>query len=333
MSVSRVLFVLLLIFASPLIYADELSKALAEAKEECDGEGMEIFMASKAGQLIEAHARAQIAQAEQKEQAGNARVAYGILQKVSSCISDASSKRIQIMETRLENKLGHEEEKNGRLNEAFDLFVKSENHLDIKPEERVHDDSERVMMKLVQAQPEDLPAFSKAFNYVKNPALKKTLRALALKNARQLLADEDKQFFDAVRISSGTLDTLGKAKDWLQYVEAPENRLAVERAEKRGDTLSVETTRHFLSQAVYYYGFAGKPEKVKLVRDKAKKLGDEAKGKGEGEVAAEYYQIAGLSEQANDLRKNTKTKRIEEEGNRKQKFKKDQANMEKEFGM
>lgn len=327
MSVSRVLLVLLLSLAPPFVYAED------ELSDECDGEGAEIFMKSKEGQRIEAHAQAQISQAEQKEKAGNVRAAYDIVQKVNSCISDASSKRIEKIQKRLESKLGHEEEKNGRLKEAFDLFVKSENHSDIKPEERVHDDSERVMMKIVQAQPEDLPAFSKAFNYVKNPALKKTLRALALKNAKHLLADEDKQFFDAVRISSGTLDTLGKAKDWLKYVDAPENRLAAERAEKRGDTLSVETTRHFLSQAVYYYGFADKPEKVKLVRGKAKKLGDEAKSKGDGEVAAEYYQIAGLSEQANELQKSTKAKRIEEEGDRKQKFKKDQANMEKEFGM
>jgi hypothetical protein len=198
-------------------------------------------------------------------------------------------------------------------------------------------------MKIVQAKPDDLPTFSEGFEYITfagkhitfagKPDPLKTLRALALKNARQILADEDKQFFEAARISSGTLPMLGKAKDWLQYVEAPESRLAAERAEKRGDTLATETTEHFLSQSIYYYGFAKKPEKAKLVRDKAKKLGDEAKSKGENEVAVEFYQLAGLSEQAKDLQKSTKTKRREEEGNRKQKFKKDQANMEKEFGM
>jgi len=330
MFVSRVLLVLLLTLASPLVYAD------VELSDECDGEGAEIFMKSKEGQRIEAHALAQISQAEQKEKAGNARAAYDVLQKVNSCISDATSKRIEKMQKRLENKFGYEDEKNGRLKESFDWFRKSEKHTGIKPEERVHDDSVRVMMKIVQAKPEDLPTFSEAFkyiNYVGNPALLKTLRTLALKNARQILADEDKQFFDAVRISSGTLGTLGKAKDWLQYVEAPENRLAAERAEKRGDTLATETTRHFLSQSIYYYGFANKPEKVKLVRDKAKKLGDEAKGKGDGEVAAEYYQLAGLSEQATSLRESTKTKRREDEGKRQKTFKKDQNNLEKELGL
>lgn len=328
MSVSRVLLVLLLTLASPFVYAD------VESSDECDGEGSEIFMKSKEGQRIEAHALAQISQAEQKEKAGNARAAYDVVRKVNSCISDVTSKRVDKMQKRLENKLGHEDEKNGRLKESFDWFRKSENHSDIRPGERVHDDSERVMMKIVQTQPEDLPTFSEAFNYVKNPALKKTLRALALKNARQILADEDKQFATARSASSsGTLPMLGKAKDWLKFVEAPENRLAVERAEKRGDTLFAETTRHFLSQAVFYYGFADKPEKIKPIRDKAKKLGDEAKGKGDGEVAAEYYQIAGLNEQATELRKNTQTKRREDEGKRQKTFKKDQDELEKELGL
>jgi len=330
MAISRVLLVLLLTLASPVVYAE------FEHDDKCDGEGADLFLKSKEGQRIEAHVQTQISQAEQKEKAGNARAAYAIVEKVDSCISDATGKRVEQIQKRLENKLGHEDEKNGRLKESFDWFRKSENHGDTKPEERVHNDSARVMMKIVQAKPEDLPTFSEAFGYINRagkPDLLKTLRALALKNARQILAGEDKQFFEASRISSGTLDTLGKANDWLKYVEAPENRLAVERAEKRGDALSVETTKHFLSQAVYYYGFADKPEKVKLVREKAKKLGDEAKSKGDGEAAVEYYKIAGLSDQARELEKSAKTKRREDEGSRKQKFKKDQDSMEKELGL
>jgi len=331
MPVSRVLLVLLLTFASPLVCADEEATGV-----ECVMDAGMGHSAQEAAKIL-AGEEAKISQAEQKEKAGNTRAAYDILNNVGTgCMSYASIARIEKIKKRLENKLGHEDEKNGHFKESFDWFRKSENHSDIEPEKRVHDDSARVMMKIAHAQPEDLPTFGKAFEYIKfagKPDQLKTLRALAFKNVRQILADEDKQFFEASRMSSGTLGMLGKAKDWLKYVEAPENRLAAERAEKRGDTLSVETTKHFLSQAVYYYGFADKPEKVKLVRGKAKKLGDEAKGKGEGEVAAEFYQLAGLSEQASSLRESTKTKRREEEGNRKQKFKKDQASMEKEFGM
>lgn len=315
MSASRALIVLLLALASPLAYAD------GEFEDQCDGEGADIFMKSKAGQRIEAQAQAQISQAEQKEQAGNARAAYDILKKVSSCISDASSKRIQKMETRLEKKFGNEEEKNGRLKEAFDWFVKSKST----------EDADHVMMKRAQAQPEDRSTFSTAFDYFKNrgAAPIKTLRALAVQNAKQLLAAEEKQF----AANNDTLETLGKAKDWLYYAEAPENRMAVERAEKRGDTRAADTSRHFLKMAISYYDFAGKPEKIKPVRDKAKKLGDEAKGRGEGEVAAEYYQIAGLKDLASDLQKRTETKQREDEGKRQKKFKKDQDNLEKELGM
>ncbi len=319
MFASRVLIVLLLAIASPLLYADD------DSEDQCDGEGAEIYMASKAGQRIEAQARTQISQAEQKEKAGNARAAYDALQKISSCISEASRKRIQIMETRLVKWLGSEAEKNGRFKEAFDWFVKSEST----------DDADRVMMKRAQAQPEDHATFSTAFDYFKSRGIVnsiKTLRTIAVHNASQLLAAEEK-LFAANHNTSDTLDTLGKAKDWLHYAEAPENRMAAERAEKRGDTLSVETTRYFLKMAISYYHFADKPEKTKSIRDKAKKLGDEAAHKGEAEVAAEYYEIAGLSDQARELKKHTETKRNEDEGARQKQFKKDQDNLEKELGM
>ena len=322
MHASRVLVLLLLSLASPLLYADELSKALADAKEKCDGEGSDIFMASKEGQLIEAHARTQIAQAEKQEQAGDTRAAYETLQKISSCISDQSNKRIQAMKILLGKKLGDEEEKKGRLAEAFDWFVKSKST----------DDADRVMMKRAQAQPEDRSTFSTAFDYFKGRGVAssiRTLRALAMQNAKKLLASEEKQF----AANRDSLDTLSKAKDWLFYAEAPENRLAVERAEKRGDTLSAETTRHFLRLSISYYDFADMPAKTKSVRDKARKLGDEAKGKGEGESAAEYYQIAGMQAQAHDVQKRTEAKQREDEGKRQKQFKKDQDSLEKELGM
>ncbi len=301
MTASRTLVLLLLTVAVPAVLADSLCPGAKEQKQ----------------------AEAQFSQADKSEQAGNARAAHAALQKVDSdCLGSASSKRFEPMRKRLGKKLGDEEEKNGRLKEAFEWFEGSGHTAD----------AERVMLKRVQARPDDRSTVGTAFEYFKSRGVAsslKTVRALAVQNARQVLATEEKQF----AANRDSLDTLGKAKDWLYYAEAPENRLAAERAEKRGDTLAAETTRHFLRLAVSYYDFAGKPEKTRSIRDKAKKLGDEAARKGEGEVAAEYYLIAGLKNEARDLQKRTEAKQRQDEGQRQQQFKKDQDKLEKELGL
>ena len=326
MIASRVLLVLLLALTSQPIFAVQEM----ENEDGCDGEGGDVYLRSEAGKRTVAWDKAKVSQAEQLERSGNARAAYDTLQKLSSC--SKYDKRLQAMDNRFANKVGQEEENKGRFKEAFDWFRKGQL---VDGDVKSYENADRVIVKLVQAQPDDIAAFRIAFEYVErhNAAALKTLRAIALNNAKQLLVAEEKQFATARGTSSDTLGTLGKTKDWLRYVEAPENRLAAERAEKRGDTLSVESTRHFLKQAVTYYSFADKQEKIKSVRDKAKKLGDEANGKGDGEVAAEFYQIAGLGEQSRELQQRTKIKRHEEEGQRHKKFKKDQDNLEKELGL
>lgn len=65
------------------------------------------------------------------------------------------------------------------------------------------------------------------------------------------------------------------------------------RAEKRGDSLAVEDSRLFLELALKYYAFAEKKDKQQEVRDKARSLADRATAKGESELAAHYYAIAG----------------------------------------
>lgn len=326
MTVSRVLLVLLLALASQSVFAvQEMGD-----EEGCDGEGGDVYLRSEAGKRTVARDKAKVSQAEQLERSGNARAAYDALQKLSSCSN--YDKRLQAMQNRLAKKIGQEQEKNGRFKEAFDWYRKGQL---VDGEVQSYEDADRVLVKLVQSKADDVDTFQMAFESIerRNAVALKTLHAIALNNVRQFLAAEEKQFATARSTSSDTLDTLGKAKDWLKYVEAPENRLATERAEKRGDMLSAETTRHFLKQAVAYYSFADKQEKIKAVRDKAKKLGDEANGKGEGEVAAEYYQIAGLSEQSRELQQRIKIRRHEEEGKRHKKFKKDQDNLEKELGL
>ena len=77
---------------------------------------------------------------------------------------------------------------------------------------------------------------------------------------------------------------------------------------------------------------------AQAVRDLAQKakanaLGDEQARKGEGEVAADYYEIAGLKGEAQDIRKRTSAQQRQDEGKRQQQFKKDQDKLEKELGL
>lgn len=267
-------------------------------------------------------AEAMFAQAQQREQAGDARAAWAALSKVESdCLVDETP--VHALSIRLRKKLGGEEEKAGHLKEAFDWFAVTE----------LATDADRVMMERFQAQPDNRAVFDTVFDHFhlhrRAAEQLKTLRAHALKKAKQLLEDEDKQFAS----DRESLRQIESAKDWLAYVEGAEKNSAAERAEKRGDTLAAETTRHFLRLAVSYYDFADKPAKTKTIRDKAKKLGDGAKQHGENEAAAEYYQIAGLNKESVELQKRTEAQHKQDEGNRQKQFKKDQDNLEKELGM
>jgi len=301
MTAIRALMLALLLITPPAVLADSLCP---DAKDQRQAE-------------------AQFAKAEQSERTGNAREAMVAVQKVDSdCLSGNGDQRLRAMKQRLGKKLGDDEEKNGRLKEAFTWFDGTGNAAD----------ADRVMMKRVKARADDRSTFNSAFDYFKRRGAAsqlKELRDLAATNAAQMLAAEEKRF----AATRDSLDDLSKAKDWLYYVEGPEKHKAAERAEKRGDTLAAETTRHLLRLALSYYRFADKPQKSKAVRDKAKTLGDEHARKGEGEVAAEYYEIAGLKDQAQDLRKRTEAMQRQDEGKRQQQFKKDQDKLEKELGL
>ncbi len=301
MTATRMLMCSLLLAAAPAVFADSLCPSAKDQQQ----------------------AEASFAKAEQSERAGDARAASAAASKIDpDCLNGNGDQRLRTLRHRLGKQIGDAEEKNGRLKEAFTWFNDTGNTAD----------ADRVMLKRAQARPDDRSIFGGAFDYFKRRAAAasvKVLRDLAAKNAAQALAAEDKQF----AATRDSLDELSKAKDWLTYLEAPENRKAAERAEKRGDTLAAETTRHLLGLAISYYRFADKPQKIKAVRDKAKTLGDEHARQGDGEVAADYYEIAGLKAEAQDIRKRTSAQQRQDEGKRQQQFKKDQDKLEKELGL
>lgn len=260
--------------------------------------------------------------AEDGEKAGKLREAFNAAKTVAwECLGHDAGKRREALIKRVGRTLGDQEEKQGRLKEAFDWYQAS----------GLEADADRVMLKQANAKPDDTNAVGGAIEHFKrrnNEARVKELRGLASRNVDKWLAAEDKAF--AARKDSR--EELGMARNWVYYAGEGSGKVA-ERAEKRGDTLAADNARRPIENAIAYYEFAEKPQKVKSVRDKAHKLGDEHAGKGENKLAVEFYQIAGDNTKATALEKKSAAEKQKAESARQGKFDKDQKALEKELGL
>lgn len=157
-------------------------------------------------------------------------------------------------------------------------------------------DANRVMMKALQAKPDDLPLFTAAWEvdqgrsgapdpktgerqpYVSPPAYRQDLQKMASATADRLMKAEEQ---DAKGLSGGavavatataqSLEKLRTAAGWMKFLPAGD-KMARERAEQRGDTITARSDSTFTrTNAVMYYEFAGSPKaKDKLVQVKKK---------------------------------------------------------------
>lgn len=260
--------------------------------------------------------------AEDSEKAGKLKQAFNAARTVAwECLGNDAGKRREALVKRVGRTLADQEEKQGRLKEAFDWYQAA----------GLEADADRVMLKRANAKPGDTNAVGGAIGHFKhrnNEARVKELRGLASRNVDKWLAAEDKAF--AARKESR--DELGKARDWVYYAGSGSGKV-FERAEKRGDTLAADNARRPIENAIAYYEFAEKPQKAGNVRDKARKLGDEHARKGENKLAVEFYQIAGDSSKAEALEKKSEAEKQKTESARQDKFKKGQQSLEKELGL
>jgi hypothetical protein len=283
----------------------------------CATAGADSLCPNKADQNA---ADAQVKRAEDLERAGKAREAYGAAGKADGdCVTD--SKRHDALMKRAAGAVGAEEEKKGRFKEAFEWYERA----------RSTADAGRMQRKLVETAPDDINTVSRAIDFFvrqQDGAQEKALRAHALKNVDKALADEEKQF---ASVTKDSLGELGRARDWSSYAKAGDERIRA-RAAKRGDALALEDGRKFLSLALKYYNTAGQPDKEKKVREKALALAKQYESKGEGEIAAEYYAIAGDSGKASAVRKQTEARDQKAEESRQKTFKKEQGDLEKALG-
>ncbi len=273
-----------------------------------------------AEKTLRAAADAHLKKAEDLERNGKPREAYAAATKADSdCVSDYT--RHDGLKQRTAKTIGAEDEKKGNLTEAFEWYVRAQTPAD----------AGRIQRRLVETKPDDINTVSHAIDYFSrqnDKAQEQAMRAHALKNVEKALLEEEKRFASFTRDS---LQELGRARDWAYYAKAGDDRIRA-RAAQRGDTLATEEGRKLLRLAVSYYEQADRPDGVKKVREKALALAKRHEAKGEGEIAAEFYAMAGHDKQAEAVQKQTEQRQTQAEEGRKKTFKKEQADLEKALG-
>ncbi|MCW5799979.1 MAG: hypothetical protein LZF60_340133 [Nitrospira sp.] len=273
-----------------------------------------------AEKALQTAADAQLKKAEDLERAGHPREAYAAAAKLNGdCVSD--SQRQEGLQQRTAKAIGAEEEKKARPGEAFEWYVRA----------KAGADAGRMQRKLVETKPNDINTLSHAidfFSQQNDTAQEQAMRAHARKNVEHALAEEEKRF---ASFTKDSLQELGRAREWAYYAQAGEDRIRA-RASQRGDTLAAEDGRKFLRLAISYYEQADRPDGVKKIREKARMLAKRHEAKGEGEIAAEFYAMAGDDKQAETVQQQTEQRQAQVEEGRKKTFKKEQADLEKALG-
>ena len=143
----------------------------------------------------------------------------------------------------------------------------------------------RVLLKAVQAKPDDLRLFETAWNidnnrygpvdpntgsrasYASPPAFQQELRKVATANADRLMKAEEKDaqgltgnIGELGKASAQSLEKLRSAALWMRYVPGGD-KPAKDRAELRGDTIMKRPDPTFTQgQAMMYYEFSGSPK-------------------------------------------------------------------------
>lgn len=201
-----------------------------------------------------------------------------------------------------------------------------------------HQDANRVLLKAVQAKPEDLRLFETAWNidnerygpidsttgsrqpYHSPPVFQQELTKVATSNADRLMKAEEKDaqglsgnIIELGKATMQSLEKLRSASRWMKYLPGGD-RPAKDRAELRGDTIMKRPDPTFTQgQALMYYEFSGSP--------KAKALAAHIKERGEKSHQA--------MQKAGESLKNVITQKSETE---QKQFEKKKADLEKELG-
>jgi hypothetical protein len=269
----------------------------------------------------EKQAGLQLNAVESLERAGKLEEAFaGAATVAAECVAKGTQ-RIAALKERVGGTLGRQAEKKGQLGKAFEWYDRS----------GLTADADRAKMLQVRAKSQDYNTVSDAYGYFKRRELEanlKELQEIAAKNADRTLADEDRAF----AAHSESFQELERTKDWLGFLGEDQQKRVKDRAEQRGDALAKKDGLGMLEKALRYYDVADKPQKVKLVRDKAMRLADGYAKTGETTTAANFYRLAGAEDKATDIEQRTEQSNKQQESKRQDQFKKEQDSLEKELG-
>jgi hypothetical protein len=230
-------------------------------------------------------------------------------------------KTAEALVRRVSEKLGRKAEADGDLKAAFNYFNTG----------GFPDDARRVGLKQLAAAPgnfslcSDLLVFMQENGFAEGAA---AVRENARQQAQELLSEEERTF--AVR--NPQKDLLEKARNWLQLAGEPVAPVEA-RAVQRADGYLALDYAFALQQAMEYYEFAGRSDKIEAVRAKARRLADQLADGDNWAAAVELYQIAGDSERAEELAARRQASAAETEEARKEEFQKEQDDLEKELDL
>ena len=161
-------------------------------------------------------------------------------------------------------------------------------------------EANRVLLKAVQAKPDDLRLFETAWkidnnrydpvdpntgskaSYSSPPAFQQELAKVASSNADRLMKAEEKDakgltghIGELGKSTTQSLEKLRTAAAWMKYLPSGD-KPAKDRAEQRGDTIMKRPDPTFTQgQAMMYYEFSGSPKATDMAA-KIKKKGEES---------------------------------------------------------
>jgi len=263
-------------------------------------------------------ANAGLSRAKAAESSGDLATALKLVDN-NAVLGCGDYKAAEAMLKRLSKQLGINAEASGDLENAFNYFARG----------GWFDDAQRVGLKQLAAAPADFELASRLMSFMQQHEFQggaDKVRESARLQAQQLLAEEQRAF--AVR--GPRLDLLKKTQDWLQLGGDPIGPV-VERALQRGDSYLALDYAYALEQALDYYDFAGREDKIAEVRAKARKLADQLANGDNWAAAVQLYQIAGDSDQAEQLEARRQADATATEETRKEEFQKEQDDLEKEL--
>jgi hypothetical protein len=264
-----------------------------------------------------AAASAQLSKAKSLEAAGKLEDAYAAGSAAGDDCVDGAAFKQQVART-----IAARAEAGGQYRDAVDWYIKAS----------AAADADRVIRKWVQVTPVDRNAVAAGIDFYRlqnDAAQEQAIRDIAKRRVEAILAEEARMFSAPQK---GTYALLLDAQEWAFHANWGKPQID-QRAQQRGDAYAKQASRRFLEEAMRYYELGGSRTGVDAVKGRAATLGQQAEGRGEIELAIEYYRLAEEDARADALDKRNAALKEKAEAQRKQSFKQEQDDLEKELGL